>query len=367
MRKFFRIIIILLNIIAAVSLILACLCCFISPKVIWWISFFGLAYMYLLIFNICFIVFWALSRKKVLMIISLIPILFGWSFLGKHVQLFGKNISDEDKDRSIQLLSFNVQGFLQMNQKQSDGKKLNIFDFIKEKEPDIICFQEFVVHRWNKVFNEKNILTQMEFTPYSHLEMHTRDDYGAGVATFSKYPIIHEELIYSDNTINTCISSDLKIGADTVRVYNIHLKSVGFQNEEKELLDNVVKRDYGRKDLRTAKAIIRQLITASFEREKQVKILSTHIGNSPYPVIICGDFNDPPTSYSYRKVRGNRKDAFIEAGSGRSTTFNIGRIASLRIDCILYSDVYKAYNYESPRVILSDHYPVLSRLVKREK
>jgi endonuclease/exonuclease/phosphatase family metal-dependent hydrolase len=363
MRKFFRIIIILLNIVAAISLALACLCSFVNPKTIWWIGFFGLAYMYLLAINIGFIAFWALFGKKKMMLISLIPILIGWSFIGKNLQWFEKEIPEEDTDRSIQVFSFNVQGFEQMNQKQPDGKTLNIFDFINEKDPDIICLQEFVYNRWHKELNEKNITAKLKLTPYYHNELHN-GDYGFGVATFSKYPIIHKELIYSDNTANACICSDLLIGADTVRVYNIHLKSVGFQNEEKELLDNVVKREYDRSDVRVAKTIIRQIRNSSFIRAQQVEILSSHIASSPYPVIICGDFNDPPTSYSYRKVRGNRKDAFVEAGSGRSTTFDIGRIASLRIDCILYSDDFKAYHYERPRVLLSDHFPVMCRLVK---
>jgi len=366
MRKFVRIILILLNIIAAVSLALACLCSFVNPKTIWWIGLFGLAYMYLLAVNVCFLIFWVLSRKKKMVLISLIPILFGWSFFGKNIQLLNKKISGEDIKNSFQVLSFNIQGFEQMNKKQSDGKMLNIFDFIKEKNPDIICLQEFMSSRWDKQLNEKNIVEKLNQNPYYHIDIYG-EEFGYGVATFSKYPIIHKELIYSDNTTNACICSDLLIGTDTVRVYNIHLKSVGFQHEERKLLYNVIKIDYGRSDIRAAKTIIRQLITSSFIRAKQVEILSRHIANSPYPVIICGDFNDPPTSYSYRKVRGNRKDAFVEAGRGRSTTFNIGRIASLRIDCILYSDVFRAYQYESPRVLLSDHFPVMCRFVKQEK
>ena len=366
MKKFLRIIIILLNIIAAVSLALACLCCFVNPKTIWWIGFFGLAFMYLLVINFGFIVFWAFSHKKIMVVISLIPILIGWSFIGKNLQLFEKKIPEEDMDRSFQVLSFNIQGFVQYDQKQPDGKTLNIFDFLKEKDYDIICLQEFVSNRWDKRFFENTITERLKQTSYNHIAFQS-EYYASGVATFSKYPIIHKELIYSDNTNNACISSDLLIGADTIRVYNIHLKSVGFQHEEKKLLDNMVKREYRKSDIRAVKAIIRQLSASSFEREKQVKILSSHIANSPYPVIICGDFNDPPTSYSYRKVRGNRKDAFVEAGSGRSTTYNIGRIASLRIDCILYSNDFKAYNYESPRVQLSDHFPVMCRLVKPEK
>ena len=362
MRTFFRSIMILLNIIAAVALILACICSFVNPKAIWWIGFFGLAYIYLLAINVCFLIFWIFSHKKKMLLISLIPILIGWSFIGKNVQLFEKIIPEEDMDRSIKLISFNVQGLKQMDMKQPDGNMLNIFDFFRERDADIICIQEIFNHRWDKKKNMESIHHRLNNTPFSHIKL---IDNQFGVATFSKYPIIHEEVVYIDNSTNICICSDLLIKTDTIRVYNIHLKSIGFQKEETNWLNNVVKREYDSTDLRTAKSILRQIRTASSERVVQVEILSSHIEQSPYPVIICGDFNDPPTSYSYRKVRGNRKDAFVEAGFGRSTTYNIGRIASLRIDNILYSDIFKAYNYESPRVYLSDHFPVMCRLVKR--
>jgi len=363
MRKFLRLLMIILNIIVAVALIMACLCCFISPKAIWWIGFFGLAYMYLLAFNVCFLLGWIFSSKKKMILISLIPILIGWTFVGKNIQLFEKKIPEELLEESVKILSFNVHVFSQRNTVQPDGKMLNIFDFFREQDADIICIQEFAVNQWRQNdLREENVLRQLDKAPFYHIELPLRT---SGIATFSKYPIIRKGVVFADNSINACIYSDLVIGTDTVRVYNIHLKSIGFQKEEKDWLDNVLKREYNNSDLLVAKFIIRQIREAAFERAKQVEILSSHIEQSPYPVIICGDFNDPPISYSYHKVRGKRKDAFIEAGSGRSATFNIGRIASLRIDNILYSDVFKAYNYESPRVHLSDHFPVMCRLVKR--
>ena len=361
MKKFFRIIMIILNVIVAISLILSCLCCFVSPERIWWIGFFGLAFLYLLAANLCFVFLWAVSRKWKLIVISCVSILIGWPFTGRNIQLFAKEIPEEEMD-SFKVLSFNVQGFEQRNTIQPDSQKLNLFDFLREKDADIICMQEFAVNLWkNGDLKEENIRQQLKKMPFYHSELPMGY---SGVATFSKYPIVRKQLVYSDNTANACICSDLLIGQDTVRVYNVHLKSVGFQNDERHLLGNIVKKEYGRSDVRVVKSIVRQLTNSSFDRAQQVKILSSHIALSPYPVIICGDFNDPPTSHSYQQVRGNRKDAFVEAGSGRSATYNIGRIASLRIDFILYSDIFKAYNYESPRVLLSDHFPVMCRMVK---
>lgn len=352
MKKFFRFVIIILNLIVAAALILACLCSFINPKTIWWIGFFGLAYMYLLALNICFLFIWIFSRKKKTLLISLIPILIGWTFVGRNIQLFEKKMPEDIQGESFKVISFNVHGFSQRNTEQSDGKMLNMFDFFRETDADIICMQEFAVNLWKQEdLKEENVRKQLGKTPYYHVN--------SGVAIFSKYPIIRKELVYSDGSNNICMCSDLLIGSDTVRVYNVHLKSVGLHEDGIELLSNVAKEEYGLSDLRAIKYIIVQMRASSISRAKQVDILSQHIEKSPYPVIICGDFNDPPISYSYNKVRGKRKDAFVEAGSGISATYHIGRIASLRIDNILHSDVFKAYNYESPRVHLSDHFPVM--------
>ena len=357
-KKVFRFIMLMLNIIAAISLLLACLCSFVNPKTIWWIGFFGLGYMYLLAVNLCFVVFWTFSRKKIYVVISILTILTGWTFLGRNVQIFEKEIPEDKLSESFKILSFNVQGFEQMRNKESND---NIFDFIRTEDADIICLQEFVNFRW-KIFDEKFINKQFENTPFSHFELPGKH---FGIATYSKFPIISKDLVFSDNTTNACMCSDIIMGNDTIRVYNIHLKSVGFNNDERHLLDNFVKKEYDESDMQKIKSIFQNLRKSSLEREKQVNILTAHIEQSPYPVIICGDFNDPPTSFSYRKVCGNRNDAFIEAGAGRSTTYNIGRIASLRIDYIMYSDIFKAYSYESPRVQLSDHFPVMCRLVKK--
>ena len=352
------------NIVVAGSLMLACLCCFVSPKSVWWVGFFGIAYMYLLAANLCFLPFWLLStKKKKLIMISLVSILVGWPFIGRNIQFFPKEIAAEDVEKSVKVLSYNVQGFMQMHQKSADGKKNNRFGFFhNNSDADIICMQEFVISQWEKDLSEKNIRKEFSNTPFCQIELPTE---ASGLATFSKYPIIRKELIFSDNTTNACMYCDLLIGADTVRVYNIHLKSIGFGHEERELLNNAVKKDYSGSDIRTVKAIIRQMKNSSSSRAKQVEILTSHMAQSPYPMIICGDFNDPPTSYSYQKVRGSLKDAFIEAGSGRSTTYDIGKISSQRIDYILYSDIFKAYDYASPRVQLSDHFPIMCRLVRQ--
>ena len=50
-----------------------------------------------------------------------------------------------------------------------------------------------------------------------------------------------------------------------------------------------------------AKSISKKLIIAFRKRGDQVEKLKKHILESPFRVIVCGDFNDSPVSYTYYK------------------------------------------------------------------
>ena len=362
MRKFVRIIFLITNMFFIICLLLAYLCCFVSPESVWWLSFFGLGYLYLLIVNICFVLFWCFTKNKKFALLSLTVILAGWNIIWRNIQISGEKLPETESGSSIKVLSYNVHIFQKRETKQPDGANLNLFDYINESGTNIVCMQEYANSRWTKELSAENIARQLDRFPYYHVE-HTMDN--VGIATYSSFPIIKNQLIYSDNTSNACMFSDLKIGQDTVRVYNIHLKSIGFSVEERELLNNAIKKEYHSKDISTFKAIVRQMVNASSLRSRQVDIVAESISQSPYPVIICGDFNDPPTSYSYQTIRGSRKEAFKESGKGLSLTYTIGRFFSQRIDYIMYSPSFKAYDYEKPQIYFSDHYPVTCRLVRQ--
>jgi endonuclease/exonuclease/phosphatase family metal-dependent hydrolase len=75
---------------------------------------------------------------------------------------------------------------------------------------------------------------------------------------------------------------------------------------------------------------------------------------SPYPLIVCGDFNDSPASYSYYTIKGKLKDSFKESGFGMSRTY-IGKMPSFRIDYILHDAKWQSFDYKTNRLNFSDH------------
>jgi endonuclease/exonuclease/phosphatase (EEP) superfamily protein YafD len=163
------------------------------------------------------------------------------------------------------------------------------------------------------------------------------------------------------NTFNVCIYTDLKIGNDTVRIYNNHLQSIKFLKEDYVLIDTI-RLQYNERQVLGLQKILVRVRDAFRTRAQQVDDVSAQIRRSPHPVIVCGDFNDSPVSYSYKTMRNKLKDAFIESGNGIGYTYR-GKFPSYRIDYILYDPLFRSYEYESPKLELSDHYPVICRFI----
>ena len=76
-------------------------------------------------------------------------------------------------------------------------------------------------------------------------------------------------------------------------------------------------------------------------------------------IIVCGDFNDSPVSYTHHRIAScGLTDAFVAAGNGLGRSFNRDAIV-VRIDNILHSKHWKAYRCEVDDSNKdSDHYPI---------
>jgi endonuclease/exonuclease/phosphatase family metal-dependent hydrolase len=100
-------------------------------------------------------------------------------------------------------------------------------------------------------------------------------------------------------------------------------------------------------------------------RALQSQVVKDYINRSPYPVIVIGDFNDTPVSYSYRKIRKGLNDSFVKSGYGAGFTYR-GNYPPNRIDYILYDNKLVSINFEITKVKYSDHYPIIAYLKKSD-
>ena len=335
---------------------------FISPEKIWLLAFFGLAYPFLLFVNLLFIIFWIYKKRK-FFIISLLSILLGWNYLATYIQvpLKAHNKDAEISENGFNILSFNVRLFDLYSWNENENTPSAIFEFINNKEFDFICFQEFYTKNSGDL-TESFIKKSLDKKYFKHIEYTIENrNYNYGIATYSIYPIVNRGVINFSNSSNSTIYTDVIIENDTVRIFNNHLQSIRFNKNNYSFITNS-KALQDDERLKEIKDISFRLRDAFIKRASQANIISNYIKNSPYPVIVCGDFNDVPASYTYKKMKSDLNDSFVEAGKGIGTTY-MGKFPSFRIDFIFHSEDIKCMNFEIPDIKLSDHYPVTGRFI----
>jgi endonuclease/exonuclease/phosphatase family metal-dependent hydrolase len=356
LRSLFRNIFLILNLALVLSLLMSYLAAYISPETAWIFAFFGLAYPYILLVNLCFVLFWIFFRKWYFLL-SLVFILAGWGSLKKLLQLRSKKEKMEVTGNTFRIISYNVRLFNYYLWEKDTALWPKMMEYLHNESPAVICFQEFMTLPGGNIPLSR-IKQELKELPYSHVNYTHRvpGRMNFGLATFSKFPIIHKGNIKYENSLNGIIYSDMVIGTDTVRVYNCHLQSVKLKQDYNQVLDSLIF-NYDQRHLKEVKAISVRLRDAYIQRAYQAEMLSRHIKTSPYPVIVCGDFNDTPFSYCYYRLSRGLRDAFVASGSGTGNTYR-QNIAPIRIDYILYSPSMRAYHYFSKKTDWSDHYPV---------
>ena len=348
------------NILAALALLLSYCASFIDPRDFWIIAFFGLAYAPILLINGGFIIYWLL-RKKRNALLSLIAILIGWSFLNNHINFKNKNDKILVKtDTTIRVMSFNVHLFQQYDNKKNKFRDETV-EFIRTINPDVVCFQEFYSRiRGSKQFT-KSLQKEGEFEDF-YFEPFEKNDYeGYGQAIFSKYPIIHYGTIEENSFgVNRIIFADVKRETDTLRIYNVHLRSFALQEEDKDFIQKSPSEQV--KDEEQTKKLGRKLKRAFTSRSNQARTLVKHISKCPYPYVVMGDFNDTPMSYSVNLLSKNMNNAFAEKGFGWGVTY-FGILPIFQIDYIMSDKRIKIDDYGILKERLSDHYPIWADLI----
>jgi endonuclease/exonuclease/phosphatase family metal-dependent hydrolase len=306
----------------------------------------GLAYTWLLSFNILFIGFW-LFKKQRYWLYSLVTILIGWGNLTKY---WGLSLLDgSTKKQTIKVLTYNTDSFDYILEEKTESAKrtVEVNNFLTEEKPDVICFQEHATT--HKMAAEQ---TQV----FSYLRnFYTAHPVEKALIIFSKYPILNTGSLNFDTGNNDVIFADISVNGSVIRVYCVHFKSNSVSERTTTLIKN---KEFDKESVTTSRSVLSQVKKQYSIRAEQAEKLKAHIDLSPYSVIVCGDFNDTPQTYTYFSVAENLQDTWEAKGFGRGSTY-AGAIPFLRIDYILASkkldvidcDVLRSANF-------SDHYPV---------
>ncbi|WP_462255274.1 endonuclease/exonuclease/phosphatase family protein [Ferruginibacter sp.] len=359
-KKFF----IITNIILAVLFLLGCYGGWFNPKYFWPLGLLTLASFYLLGLLLLFVLFWLFVKAR-WSLISVITILLAYKPITTIIPFrFSTGFAKQKQDSNLRIMSWNVEHFDILEHKTHPEKKQQMLDLIKDFQPDIATFQEMVgSDNVAKAINYiPDIMEQAVFTDYNYSYNPKLDFDGQhhfGIITFSKYPIINKKTMsYYPNDYNSIFQyTDIVKGADTFRVFNIHLQSLKFTVTNLEYIEKPTITDD--EDLKKSRSLISKLKKGFLKRKIQSERIKEEMDKSPYPVIVCGDFNDVPNSYAYNTIGKGIQNAFAEKGSGIGRTYS-GISPTLRIDNIFLDYKFEVKQFTRISKKLSDHFPVIT-------
>lgn len=265
--------------------------------------------------------------------VALFLLVCGWPFINVSVSLNG---DDNLEQEGLKVLNYNLMRF---HYEGSTNNKQKIIDWLEEVKPDVLCFQEFPYRPSN--VNEFKKLNDY----YAFL-----GGYANSFAIFSKYPIVGGGALYDGNATNNVVYADINKNGDTIRVYNVHLQSMGINPETIQTTDGI-KNEYEK--------VTNKFLFASANRATQLSDLLTHTQGCPFPMLLAGDFNDVPFSHNYFKLRRSFQNAFEKEGKGLGITYN-NKIPYLRIDNQFFSSEFTVKAFKTVNnIYYSDHFPLI--------
>ncbi|WP_299274313.1 endonuclease/exonuclease/phosphatase family protein [uncultured Psychroserpens sp.] len=336
MRKLRRLekLIFIINSLMAFVLLLSYVLPYVEPKKFAFLSVLSLAVPFLIIINILFVIYWLLKVKKQLLV-SLVVLVLGYSYVFSLYKFSSsKNVDDRD---NLSVMNYNVRLFNLFDWIDDPDLKQNLSGFISEKQPDVLCMQEYRPD------------AAVELNGYFKYEKLSGQKVKSGQAIFTKYPIINSGSIEFPNTSNNAIFADIVRFGDTIRIYNVHLQSSGIDPNVEELTkeksENLVKR-----------------VSSTFKmQQSQTELFLKHKAKCHYQMIICGDFNNTAYSYVYKEIKGDLKDAFEQAGNGFGRTFDF-KFFPVRIDFVLVDKDFEINAFKTYEVNYSDHFPIMAKV-----
>lgn len=333
-----------LNMVLTVSTFVAYVLPFLAPKVFPLLSVLTLFMPLFFVLNGLFFLYWGIQFKK-RMILSGLVLLMGITFINKFYKFSTKEYPVEEKDFVV--MSYNVRLFNVFKWVDRDDVPDEILAFINDKNPDILCIQEYS--------NSAHI--DLKVYPHRYIFMEG-NQIKTGQAIFSKFPIIDQGHIEFPKSSNNVVYADIKRGKDIIRVYNMHLQSIKISPDVTEIDENIDAINQGGK----SQKLFARISKAFMQQQQQAEIFKEHKKDCIYPIIICGDMNNSAFSYVYRNIKGKLKDSFEEAGTGFGSTYKF-RYYPARIDYIFADATMKVRKFESfPDFENSDHYPIMARL-----
>jgi len=363
--KFFGYGLLLVNIFITLWLFACYAASVISPAGVRYIALFSLTTPFAILANTLFIIIWLFTRRKWRLLFpllslafcsKLIPAVFGLNYFK------GNDITHQAN--TVKLMHWNIHGMGYYDKRGNDYAS-QIMNIIKDESPDILCLPEYYINKRDSLrpFGYK-IMSDNNFKEYRFCMDNPYNDVNFGIAVFSKYPINAHKYyrIGKDIYMMQCdVVLPAAKGTQIVRMFFTHLRSFMFSLKDKEYIADVKnKKGMGIWGNERTYMFLDKLNNDYAERASEAANASAIIKQSPYPVLLCGDMNDLPGSYTYTTMRNGLDDAFSNKGKGLGRTYN-ELSPTLRIDDIFYDPhALRIIGYNVLHYHFSDHYPLIA-------
>lgn len=336
-----------------VAMALSVINAYINPQHFIWTTVFGLAFWVILIFNVVVFFFLLLLWSNKIWI-SVLALLIAIPGISKSFS-FGSKV---EADNSIRIMSYNVHQFITIDEKMDKEQLTNrLVEMVREQAPDILCCQEFGYFKTGKT-RPQGIEAFAENVGFQYVYYNRKSNY-AGNVIFSKYPIakVAEDSGFGqENTYGVMVSVDAG-EKGKFHVANVHLLSYMITDNEIDILTNTSERQNNLDTI--GKKVLHKLNYAFQRRSEELKKVLDGMPPVDGPIIVCGDFNEPPLSYNYRQMqKAGFVDTFTKVGFGIKPTY-AGKLPLLRIDYIWANDGVKPLDFERYKYKASDHYPII--------
>lgn len=337
----------LLNILTVLLLLVCAWSGYLFVKSFPILSLSGMAFPIVFAVNILFLLLWLIFRKRTIWL-PLAGIFLTLSPLLSYSPLNIRNTEMSEKDTAIRLLSYNVHGF-SIGQNLDGGMTNPVLHYLNSSDCDILCLQES-----NETVLKRNRAYNKDFLPEIRYDCHT-----VGMSVMSRWPIIEWNAIHFENSKNKALYCRILIDGDTLAVYSCHFQSFGLDKKEIDEYNNLIRHPNETENYINNKSTLKKLMYAAVQRSEQAEQIAGILDKETARyIILCGDFNDTPLSYSHRIISHRLTDAYRAAGFGPGISYHENNLY-FRIDHVFCNDGLEPLKCRVDNSIKdSDHYPI---------
>lgn len=259
-----------------------------------------------------------------------------------------------DKEKTFKMVTFNCL-HLQDSKNQKPGTNRSLAFLIKSGA-DFICLQELYALKGAEIkpYMQAQIDTLNKLYPYQSAD-------NREVEFISKYPFEPLTVRFPDMKYGSVGAYRLDIDGEQLTVVNVHLPSYLLSNAERRIITEAHTKEGVKKSIKEMEGTVYHKMKNAFRtRAKVSKAVAEYAESLPGNVIVCGDFNDVPGSWTYRNfTKRGFEDAYAQTGFGHIITYN-QHLMFFHIDQILYRGELQPLNVTKERVKASDHYPLIA-------